>query len=120
MKAKVYSSKIEEANALAVPVEDLDEIPQNVKEKRAAAVILSNYVSLNDSTYSLDISAEEAKKLGITEDLYYEIVNDLEKSNEAIKEATKNGEKLILPNVKKEAEDYRNGKLSISSNKIGK
>lgn len=115
LNTKVYSSKIEEAKALAVPIEDLDNIPQNIKGKRAAAVILSKYISLNDSIYSLDISVEEAKKLGVTENFYYEIVNDLEKSNEAIKEATKNGEKLILPDVKKEAEDYSNGKLSINS-----
>lgn len=65
---KSYSSQIEEAKALALPVDEINSIPNNIKDKRAAAVILSNYVSIKDSLYSLDISKEEAQKIGIDAD----------------------------------------------------
>lgn len=62
VKLKSYSSQIEEAKALALPVDEINSIPNNIKNKRAAAIILSNYVSIKDSLYSLDISKEEAQK----------------------------------------------------------
>ena len=48
-----------------MPVDEINSIPNNIKDKRAAAVILSNYVSIKDSLYSLEISKEEAQKIGI-------------------------------------------------------
>lgn len=112
LSERAYASEEEEAKALAVPVEKLKDIPQHLRAARAAAVILSSYVTLKDSTYTLDISAEEAAKLGVTEDLYNQVKKDLDKSNEAIKKATKNGEKLNLPDIKKQAEEYKKtGKL---------
>lgn len=109
---KAYASEEEEAKALAVPVDKLKDIPQHVRAARAAAVILSSYVTLKDSTYTLDISAEEAAKLGVTEDLYNQVKKDMDKSNEAIKKAINNGEKPNLPDVKKQAEEYKKtGKL---------
>lgn len=104
---KSYSSQIEEAKALALPVDEINSIPNNIKDKRAAAVILSNYVSIKDSLYSLDISKEEAKKIGIDADLYISILEDLNNSNRAIKEARLQGQKISLPNVKEEYKEYR-------------
>lgn len=60
--------KIIASQALALPVDEINSIPNNIKDKRAAAVILSNYVSIKDSLYSLDISKEEAQKIGIDAD----------------------------------------------------
>ena len=68
VKLKSYSSQIEEAKALALPVDEINSIPNNIKNKRAAAIILSNYVSIKDSLYSLDISKEEAQKIGVDAD----------------------------------------------------
>ena len=104
---KSYSSQIEEAKALALPVDEINSIPNNIKDKRAAAVILSNYVSIKDSLYSLEISKEEAQKIGIDADLYISILEDLNNSNRAIKEARLQGKKISLPNVKEEYKEYR-------------
>ena len=97
----------EEAKALALPVDEINSIPNNIKDKRAAAVILSNYVSIKDSLYSLEISKEEAQKIGIDADLYISILEDLNNSNRAIKEARLQGKKISLPNVKEEYKEYR-------------
>ena len=114
LKTRVYASEVEEARALAVPVESLKDIPQHVRVQRAAAVILSSYVTLHGDRYTLDISAEEAEKLGVTEDLYNAVKKDLDKSNESIQKAIDNGEKPNLPDVKKQAEEYKKtGKLLI-------
>lgn len=85
-----------------MPVDEINSIPNNIKDKRAAAVILSNYVSIKDSLYSLEISKEEAQKIGIDADLYISILEDLNNSNRAIKEARLQGKKISLPNVKEE------------------
>ena len=88
-------------------IEQINSIPNNIKDKRAAAVILSNYVSIKDSLYSLEISKEEARKIGIDADLYISILEDLNNSNRAIKEARLQGKKKSLPNVKEEYKEYR-------------
>lgn len=88
-------------------IEQINSIPNNIKDKRAAAVILSNYVSIKDSLYSLEISKEEAQKIGIDADLYISILEDLNNSNRAIKEALLQGKKISLPNVKEEYKEYR-------------
>ena len=88
-------------------IEQINSIPNNIKDKRAAAVILSNYVSIKDSLYSLEISKEEALKIGIDADLYISILEDLNNSNRAIKEARLQGNKISLPNVKEEYKEYR-------------
>ena len=107
VKTKAYSSQVEEAKALALPVDKINNIPKSIKDKRAAAVILSNYVSIKDSLYSIDISKEDAQKLGVDADLYTSILQDLELSNKIIKEARQKGEKLVLPDIKEEAKKYR-------------
>ena len=90
-----------------MPVDEINSIPNNIKDKRAAAVILSNYVSIKDSLYSLEISKEEAQKIGIDADLYISILEDLNNSNRAIKEARLQGKKISVPNVKVEYKEYR-------------
>ena len=90
-----------------MPVDEINSIPNNIKDKRAAAVILSNYVSIKDSLYSLEISKEEAQKIGIDADLYISILEDLNNSNRAIKEARLQGKKISLPNVKEKYKEYR-------------
>lgn len=107
VKIKSYSSQIEEAKALALPVDEINSMPKNIKDKRAAAVILSNYVSIKDSLYSLDISKEEAQKIGVDADLYTSILEDLQNSNKAIKEARLQGKDIPLPNIKEEYKEYR-------------
>lgn len=107
VKTKAFSSQVEEAKALALPVDEVNSIPKNIKDKRAAAVILSNYVSIKDNLYSLDISKEDAQKIGVDADLYTSILEDLKNSNKAIKEARQQGENIFLPNIKEEYKKYR-------------
>lgn len=120
VKTRVYSSQIEEAKALALPVDEVNSVPKRIKEKRAAAVILSNYVSIKDSLYSLDISKEDAQKLGVDADLYIRVLQDLKNTNNIIEKARQKGEKIILPNVKEEYRKYKQSNkvpLTRSGNK---
>ena len=55
IKTRAYSSQIEEAKALALPINEVNSIPKEIKDKRAAAVILSNYISIKDSLSYLEI-----------------------------------------------------------------
>ena len=102
----MYSSRFEEAKALALPIDEVNSTPKNIKDKRAAAVILSNYVSIKDSLYSLDISKEDAQKIGVDADLYTSILEDLKNSNKTIKDARQQGEHISLPNIKEEYKKY--------------
>ena len=110
LKEKVYSSMEEEAKALALPVSELNSLSKSEKRQRAAAVILADYVVLKDSSYHLNISKEYAKSIGVDGELYERVKKDLELSNKAIKDALKVGEKLDLPDIKKEAKEYKEKK----------
>ena len=107
IRKRTYTSETEEAKALAVSIEELRKMPKETRAKRTAAIILADYVSLKDSTYHLNISKEEAKKLGIDGDLYDNVAANLEESNKAIRKALKEGYKLALPDIKKEADKYK-------------
>ena len=122
IKTRAYSSQIEEAKALALPINEVNSIPKEIKDKRAAAVILSNYISIKDSLYSLDISEKDAQTIGVDADLYNSVLQDLKNTNKAITEARLHGEKVSLPNVKEESKKYRMSKevpqaLTRSGNK---
>lgn len=110
LKEKVYSSMEEEAKALALPVSELNSLSKSEKRQRAAAVILADYVVLKDSSYHLNISKEYAKSIGVDGESYERVKKDLELSNKAIKDALKVGEKLDLPDIKKEAKEYKEKK----------
>lgn len=64
--------------------------------KRAAALALKNYAFYKDSVFYLNISKEEAKKLGVDEDLYEEIIEGIKETNKQIKECNAKGEKVII------------------------
>lgn len=110
LKEKVYSSMEEEAKALALPISELNTLSKSEKRQRAAAVILADYVVLKDSSYHLNISKEHAKSIGVDGESYERVKKDLELSNKAIKDALKVGEKLSLPDIKKEAKEYKEKK----------
>lgn len=97
-----YSSPAEEARAVALPINELDRFPKDIKDKRAASVILLKYVEIKNDLYTLNISMKDAKQLGVDEDLYMGALKDLEASNKAIVEARKRGDTLELPDPKEE------------------
>lgn len=120
VRTRVYSSPFEEAKALALPIDEINSMPKNIKDKRAACVILSNYVSIKDSLYSLDISKEEAEEIGVDADLYTSILEDMKTSNRIIKQIRQRGEHITLPNIKEEYKKYmESNKASQTSTRSG-
>lgn len=93
-----------EADSLFVTVEELARMTPEVKERIKAGIILSKYVSLNGDTYSLDISKEEAGRLGVKENVYDEICKDIENTNDTIRKLKAEGKDIGLVDVRKEAE----------------
>ena len=85
---------------LGMSPEEAKQLTTELQEHRKASIILSEFVTLKDNQYILNISMEDAKKKGITEELYQKVVKDLEDSNQAISKALQKGEKLELPNPK--------------------
>lgn len=73
-------------------VEPFSEESKNVQQcttQDQAYSLLVNYLVLKDQTYVLDISAEEAKKIGVPT-VYYEMaVKELAETNRQIKEVLK-------------------------------
>lgn len=108
------SAKLE-AYDLGVTVEELALMPQNVKEKRAASIKLSHYIVISDSSYALEISKDDAEKIGVSKGLYDEILSDINITNEAIRNARENGAKIELPDIKTEAEAFDRGKRILQA-----
>lgn len=108
VRTRTYSSKTEEAKALALPIDKVSSTSKKIKDRRAAAVILSNYVSIKDSLYVLEISKEDAQKLGVDTDLYMSVLQELKRTNKMIKEARQRGENITLPDVKEEHKKFMN------------
>lgn len=106
VRTRTYSSKTEEAKALALPIDKVSSTSKKIKDRRAAAVILSNYVSIKDSLYVLEISKEDAQKLGVDTDLYMSVLQELKRTNKMIKEARQRGENITLPDVKEEHKKF--------------
>ena len=85
---------------LGMTPEEAKHFTTEMKEHREASIILSEFVTLKGNQYILNISKEEAKKKGITEELYEKVVKDLENSNQAITKALQGGEKFEFPDPK--------------------
>ena len=83
VRNRVYASEAEEAKALLLSVEELRQMPKEIRIKRAAV-------------FYLNISKEDAKKLGVDEDLYEEITEGIKDTNKQIKECNAKGEKVII------------------------
>ena len=96
VRNRVYASEAEEAKALLLSVEELRQMPKEIRIKRAAALALKNYAFYKDSVFYLNISKEDAKKLGVDEDLYEEIIEGIKDTNKQIKECNAKGEKVII------------------------
>ena len=96
VRNRVYASEAEEAKALLLSVEELRQMPKDIRIKRAAALALKDYVYYKDSVFYLNISKEDAKELGVDEDLYEEIIEGIKDTNQKIKECNAKGEKIII------------------------
>ena len=92
---------------LGMTPEEAKRLTPEMKEHRKASIILSEFITLKDNQYVLNISMEDAKKKGVTEELYKKVVKDLEDSNQAITKALQEGEKLELPDPKDMLKELR-------------
>lgn len=88
------------ADELGLTVDKYNDLTPEVRRLRAAAIKLSSYVTLKDSTYSLDITREEAEKLGISGADYDYQCQELEKTNKAIKQMNARGETVEMLDIK--------------------
>ena|SRR3712207_32800 len=90
-----------EAKALKLSLEELQAMPKAVRAKRAAGLILVDYLTLKDSVIYLDISREEALKLGVKSKFYDEYQQEISETNALIKDYNKRGESIQLPDIAK-------------------
>ena len=121
IRNRVYASEAEEAKALLLSVEELRQMPKEIRIKRAAALALKNYAFYKDSVFYLNISKEDAKKLGVDEDLYEEIIEGIKDTNKQIKECNAKGEKVIIDTTEvKDTEIEKKQDSSSSSIKTSK
>lgn len=116
-KTDVFSpSEIQQAKELAIPVSELSNLSEEVKQKRTAAIILSDYVMLEGTQYKLDISEQDAQELGVTPYLYEIIKNEILSTNAAIQEILENGDSIELCDIQAISKAYKNGELNLSDN----
>ena len=92
---------------LGMTPEEAKRLTPEMKEHRKASIILSEFVTLKDNQYVLNISMEDALKKGITEELYKKVVKNLENTNQAITNALQKGEKLDFPDPKETFKELR-------------
>ena len=89
-----------EAAALGIPVTEMQPMSEETLRKRAAAKILSGYIESENYRYRLTVSEAEAQKLGVTPELYKAIQDDLNVSNNIIREHLEKGDTLEMPDLK--------------------
>lgn len=91
---------------------------ESLMEKRAAAVILSDYIKLEDKQYSLEISESQAAKLGISKENYQLIVEQIESSNSAIANAIIRGDDIYLMDIQDRAKSYKMPQTTIRNRSL--
>jgi len=111
--ARTYTrEEIDEANSLYLPVEELGSFTEEMKARRRANIILMEYLVPRDSFYAIDISEDEADKLGVAPEYYRAALKDIEMADSARKESIKQGIPVekTLPDLR---EEFRAMKDSI-------
>ena len=102
-----------EAYQMGITVEEFEKIPIPIREKRKAAMLLSEYVSLSGTIYSLDINKDDAIKIGVDTLLYEDILKDIEETNQIVNQSLQEGVDVELADVKNEYRKYKES-LAIS------
>lgn len=106
--------EIQQAKELAIPINELRNLSEEVKQKRAASITLSDYIVLDGNQYRLEISEQDAQKLGVTP-YFYDIINkDILATNTAIMEMLEKGEYIELCDVQAVSKAYKKGELDLS------
>lgn len=105
--------EIAEAKELMLTVPDLRQLSPEVRAKRRASIILSEYIELADNQYKVAITEEKAGKLGVTTDLYKATVAEIEATNKMVAQMMKEGQKIDLPDIQAIMKAYKRGELSL-------
>lgn len=114
-ETQIYSnSEIQQAKELAVPVSELNVLSEDIKQKRAASILLSDYIKLEGNQYKFMISEQEAEKLGVTPHLYETIRDEIVYTNGAIQKSLENGDSIELCDIQAISKAYKNGTLNLS------
>ena len=97
-----------EAENLGLAIDEFKSMPDELKERRRMGLLLSLYVELDsvNHCYRLNITKEEAVKLGVTEKEYGLRIEEIEETNKLIKETMAKGIPVHFTDVKKEAEKF--------------
>lgn len=77
---------------------------------REASLKLSEYVRLDGDIYVLDITEEEAVKIGVDTEAYNYHLNEITKANEIIAETKAKGDSIKLIDPQKILKEYKNKK----------
>ena len=107
-------AEIQQAKDLAIPVSELDNLSEDVKQKRYASIRLSEYIVLDGNQYKLDITEQQAQELGIDKFHYELIKNEISSTNKVIAETLEGGDSIELCDVQALAKEYKSGGVIIS------
>lgn len=111
------SSKSDVENDIQLETEYLNQKDSELMAMREASIILSEYIKIEDDTYILDITMEEAKDLGVSEAYYKRICDQIDTVNTTIVDAKKNGNKINLPNIQKLSKEYKDPNHKVIPNR---
>lgn len=95
---------------LGLSESEFSELSPKQRERRAANLQLSEFVSLKDSVYKLTISQEEAEAMGISSEMYAKALNEINLANETIAKSNKEGTPIILTDVKSSVQEFKQKK----------
>ena len=98
---------------LGLSESEFSELSPKQRERRAANLQLSEFVSLKDSVYKLTISQEEAEAMGISSEMYAKALNEINLANETIAKSNKEGTPIILTDVKSSVQEFKQKKKNI-------
>ncbi len=91
-------------------------LSEEAKQLRAASITLSEYIVLENNQYRLDVSEQEALKLGIASNLYKTIKDEIASTNAIIQKTVENGDTIEMCDVQAVSKAYKNGTLKANDN----
>lgn len=86
---------------------------EDIKQKRAASILLSDYIKLEGNQYELAIYEHDVQKLGLAPHLYETIRDEIVYTTGAIQESLKNGDTIELCDIQAISKAYKNRTLNL-------
>lgn len=88
------------------------------REKYARMISLFEYVTTASDTMRVNLSIEDAVKLGIEPEVYYEFLTEINNTNQAVKRAKQEGIRIIPSDAHDEYEKFKKQDHIINQNTI--